>query len=91
MIIRTKIGLLDTRMLRKTVFIEKLPCGTGKSTEYWYKGEIVRKDYEVRVDKALLCSGRVGLVYSITSKLRQLREAFHGIRDALVRHYIDWR
>jgi len=61
MLINTLLGELDDSLLEKEVQRSKVDCGHAVVTRYFYKGELVRQDTIIEVEKVPAIGSKGGL------------------------------
>lgn len=61
MLIMTLLGEMDDSLLDKEVQRTKVDCGHAVVTRYFFKGELVRQDTLIEVDKVPAIGSKGGL------------------------------
>jgi len=61
MLINTLLGELDDSLLEKEVQRSKVDCGHAVVTRYFFKGELVRQDTVIEVEKVPAIGSKGGL------------------------------
>ena len=61
MLINTLLGEMDDSWLEKEVQRSKVDCGHAVVTRYFYKGELVRQDTTIEVEKVPAIGSKGGL------------------------------